>query len=44
METIDQYRRFLKRRNFSPHTIKSYMNILSHFTAWLTVPLSDDPQ
>jgi site-specific recombinase XerD len=41
METIDQYRRFLKRRNFSPHTIKSYMNILSHFTAWLTVPLSE---
>jgi site-specific recombinase XerD len=41
METIDQYRRFLKRRNFSPHTIKSYMNILSHFTVWLTVPLQE---
>jgi site-specific recombinase XerD len=41
METIDRYRRFLKRRNFSPHTIKSYMNILSHFTAWLTVPLHE---
>jgi site-specific recombinase XerD len=41
METIDQYRRFLKRRNYSPHTIKSYMNILSHFTAWLTVPLHE---
>jgi site-specific recombinase XerD len=41
METIDQYRRFLKRRNFSPHTIKSYMNILAHFTAWLVHPLHE---
>jgi site-specific recombinase XerD len=39
MESIDQYRRSLKRKNCSSHTVKNYMNILSHFTAWLTIPL-----
>jgi site-specific recombinase XerD len=41
MESIERYRRFLKRRNFSSHTVKAYMNILSRFTDWLTVPLAD---
>jgi len=41
METIDRYRRFLKRRNFSPHTVKNYLNILSHFVSWLNVPLHE---
>ena len=41
METTDRYRRFLKRKNFSPHTVKNYMNILSHFTDWLTIPLAE---
>jgi site-specific recombinase XerD len=41
METIERYRRYLKRRNFSSHTVKGYMNILARFTAWLTVPLQD---
>lgn len=41
MESTDRYRRFLKRRNFSPHTVKNYPNILSHFTAWLTVSLNE---
>lgn len=41
MESTDRYRRFLKRRNFSPHTVKNYLNILSHFTAWLTVSLNE---
>jgi site-specific recombinase XerD len=39
MESIDQYRRSLKRKNCSSHTVKNYMNILSHFTAWLAIPL-----
>gem|GEM_PF-5321469 len=39
METTDRYRRFLKRRNFSPHTVKAYMNILSQFITWLAIPL-----
>jgi site-specific recombinase XerD len=41
MESIDRYRRYLKRRNFSSHTIKSYLNILAQFIAWLTVPLHE---
>ena len=41
METTDRYRRFLKRRNFSPHTVKNYMSILSHFTDWLIIPLNE---
>ena len=34
---IDRYRRFLKRRNCSAHTVKNYMNILGHFNAWLQI-------
>jgi site-specific recombinase XerD len=41
METIDRYRRSLKRKNYSVHTVKTYMNILAHFTEWLAVPLSE---
>jgi site-specific recombinase XerD len=29
----------LKRRNYSPHTIKNYMNILKHFVVWVNVPI-----
>jgi len=29
----------LKRRNYSPHTIKNYMNILKHFVLWVNVPI-----
>jgi site-specific recombinase XerD len=29
----------LKRRNYSPHTIKIYMNILKHFVLWVNVPI-----
>lgn len=35
-----RYRRSLKRKNYSPHTVKSYMNILDHFGRWAPVPLS----
>jgi site-specific recombinase XerD len=43
MEPIEwvQYRRALKRKNYSAHTVKSYINILDHFMRWLTVPLSE---
>jgi site-specific recombinase XerD len=41
MERIDRYRRYLKRRNFSSHTVKTYLNILDQFISWLTVPLHD---
>ncbi len=38
-DMIDRYRRSLKRRNCSAHTVKNYLNILSHFRGWLQVPL-----
>ena len=42
METTEltRYRRSLKRKNYSAHTVKNYLNILGHFIAWLTVPLN----
>jgi site-specific recombinase XerD len=33
------FRRFLKRRNHSAHTVKNYLNRLKHFVVWLDVPL-----
>lgn len=41
MESIDRYRRYLKRRNFSPHTVKNYVHRLSLFTLWLTLPIEE---
>ncbi len=43
METTEliRYRRALKRKNYSAHTMKSYLNILDQFMRWLTVPLSE---
>jgi site-specific recombinase XerD len=38
-DLIGRYRRLLKRRNCSAHTLKNYLNILDRFTAWLRVPL-----
>src|SRR4030043_2084579 len=38
-EPIARYRRFLKRRNYSGHTVKNYVNILGHFSAWLQIPV-----
>ena len=37
-DAILHYRRFLKRRNYSGHTIKNYMNTLKHFVLWVNVP------
>ena len=38
-DLISGYRRFLKRRNYSKHTVKNYINILGHFIAWLQIPI-----
>jgi len=38
---LTRYRRTLKRKNYSTHTLKSYMNILDHFLQWMPVPLSE---
>jgi len=31
----------LKRRNYSPHTVRNYMNILRHFVLWVYVPIEE---
>jgi len=36
-----RYRRALKRKNYSTHTVKSYINILDQFIRWLSIPLSE---
>lgn len=41
MELLVKYRRFLKRRNYSNHTIKNYMNTLQHFLQWLQGPVEE---
>jgi site-specific recombinase XerD len=38
-DAIVHYRRYLKRRNYSAHTIKNYMNTLKHFVLWLDEPI-----
>ncbi len=38
-DSILNYRRFLKRRNCSSHTIRNYMNTLKHFVLWANVPI-----
>ena len=38
-DVIVQYRRFIKRRNYSPHTIRNYMHTLRQFILWVDVPI-----
>ena len=38
-DAIISYRRHLKRRNYSAHTVKNYMNRLKKFVLWVDVPL-----
>jgi site-specific recombinase XerD len=40
-DAIMNWRRFLKRRNCSPNTVKNYLNALKHFVIWLDVPIED---
>jgi site-specific recombinase XerD len=39
--SIVNYRRFLKRRNYSPHTVKNYLNLLKGFVVWVDVPIEE---
>ena len=36
-ESVLHYRRYLKRRNYSGHTRRNYLNRLQHFLIWLPV-------
>lgn len=38
-ESILSYRRYLKRRNYSPHTVKNYLHRLQRFLVWMSVPI-----
>ena len=38
-ESVMHYRRSLRRKNYSSHTIKNYLNRLKHFLVWLPVPV-----
>jgi site-specific recombinase XerD len=38
-DAIVNWRRFLKRRNCSPNTVKNYLNALKSFVIWINVPL-----
>lgn len=38
-DAIVQYRRFLKRRNCSIHTVKNYMHTLRQFVLWVNIPI-----
>jgi site-specific recombinase XerD len=38
-DAIIQYRRFLKRRNYSFHTVRNYMSTLRQFVLWVEVPI-----
>jgi site-specific recombinase XerD len=41
IDAIINYRRYLKRRNCSAHTVKNYMNTLKHFVLWLDMPVEE---
>ncbi|NNK94496.1 MAG: tyrosine-type recombinase/integrase [Desulfobacterales bacterium] len=38
-DAVLHYRRYLKRRNYSGHTRRNYLNRLQHFLVWLSVPV-----
>jgi len=40
-DSIIDYRRYLKRRNYSPHTVKNYLNALKQFVVWADVPIEE---
>jgi site-specific recombinase XerD len=40
-DSIIRYRRFLKRRNVSPNTVKNYISGLKHFVIWIDVPIEE---
>jgi len=39
INVIVNFRRYIKRRNYSPHTVKYYLSVIKQFVLWLNVPL-----
>ena len=40
-DAIMNWRRFLKRRNCAPNTVKNYLNLIRHFVIWVDVPVGE---
>jgi len=40
-DAILNYWRHLNRRNYSPYTVKNYVNSLKHFVIWLDEPIEE---
>jgi site-specific recombinase XerD len=40
-DSIPNFRRYLKRKNYSAYTIKNYLHSLKHFVLWLDVPIEE---
>ena len=38
---LTRYRRSLKRKNYSAHTVKNYLSIMDQFIRWLRVPIRE---
>ena len=36
---IINFRRHIKRRNYSSHTVKYYLSVIKQYVLWLNVPL-----
>ncbi len=41
IDSIINYRRFLKRKNCTKGTVKNYINSLKNFVVWVNVPIED---
>ena len=39
--SIIEFRRYLKRRNYSKHTIKNYLHSIKQFVLWVDVPIEE---
>jgi site-specific recombinase XerD len=39
INVIVNFRRYIKRRNYSPHTVKYYLSVIKQFVLWIDVPL-----
>jgi len=40
-DAILNWRRFLKRRNCAPNTVKNYLSLIRHFIIWVDIPVEE---
>ena len=41
IDSIINFRRHLKRKNYSPRTVRDYMSTLREFVVWLDCPIEE---